>query len=208
MEFAAKDIHVLEAENTRLYGEIESLTDTLLTTLSKAIAAKDRSTKLHSIRVTEFSLLIGRHMGLPQDEIELLRRGALLHDVGKIGIQDYILLKPGELTEEEFGAIRRHPEIGARILEEAMPLSAVVPIVLHHHERYDGRGYPYGLKGTEIPLPARIVTVSDAFEAMTSNRTYRKALAFDRAIEELRLHAGTQFDPQIVDVCIDALITP
>lgn len=157
------------------------------------------------MRVTRYAVIIGVHMGLSQDNIELLRRGALLHDIGKIGIRDDILLKPGDLTKKEYDTLREHPEIGARILGQAGPLRLIVPLVLHHHERYDGKGYPHGLKGVDIPQGARIIAVADAFEAMTADRPYRDAFSPERAVNELQQNAGSQFDPDIVKAFMDVL---
>ncbi len=205
MDSDVRNILFLEMENARLCGEILSRTSNLLAILSKTIAAKDRATKLHSVRVTKYSMMIGRQLGLPEEEMELVYQGALLHDLGKIGISDNVLLKPDKLTLTEFETIQDHPKIGARILQAAPQFKAIVPTVLYHHERFDGRGYPNGLREVEIPLHARIICVSDSFEAMTASRPYRKAVSVEYAIDELRLHSGTQFDPEIVQAFIDAM---
>lgn len=195
----------LTIENTRLNSEISGLSLNLLKSLAMAIDARDNYTRMHSMRVTRYTVMIGVHMGLKQDDIEILHRGSLLHDIGKIGIRDDILLKPGELTEKEFKTFRKHPEIGARILGPEGPLRPIVPLVLHHHERYDGRGYPHGLKGMDIPGGARIIAVADAFEAMTADRPYRRALSAEKAVKEIRQNSGSQFDPVIVEAFMEVL---
>jgi len=195
----------LAMENTRLNNEISGLSLNLLKSLAMAIDARDNYTRMHSMRVTRYAVMIGAHMGLPQDDIEILRRGALLHDIGKIGIRDDILLKPGGLTEKEFDTFRKHPEIGARILGPEGPLRVIVPLVLHHHERYDGNGYPHGVKGADIPEGARIIAVADAFEAMTADRPYRRALSDEKAVMEMQQNTGSQFDPDIVRAFMEVL---
>lgn len=195
----------LAMENTRLNSEISGLSLNLLKSLAMAIDARDNYTRMHSMRVTRYAVMIGVHMGLSQDDIEILRRGSLLHDIGKIGIRDDILLKPGGLTEKEFETFREHPGIGARILGPEGPLRLIVPLVLHHHERYDGNGYPHGLKGEDIPVGARIIAVADAFEAMTADRPYRRALSVEKAVLEIQQNTGRQFDPDIVGAFMEVL---
>ncbi len=164
-------------------------------TLRYTVEAKDNYTKGHSDRVSAYSVLIGKSLGLPQSDIETLRIGGLFHDVGKIGISDSILLKNGKLTNEEYDEIKRHPIIGKNILSNAEIFEDIIPIVLYHHERYDGKGYPYGLSDKDIPFLARIVAVADAFDAMTSRRSYRDELDLEYVKEELKSKTGTQFDP-------------
>ena len=166
--------------------------------LAAALDARDPYTAGHSQRVADLSVAIGRQMQLPGADIETLRLGALLHDIGKIGVSDAVLRKPGKLTMEEFEQIKLHPTLGARILKPLRFLDAQLPIVELHHERPDGRGYPHGLKGEEIPLFARIVHVADAFDAMTSARAYRSALPVATAVAELWRLIGLDFDPQAV----------
>ncbi|MBI3049470.1 MAG: HD-GYP domain-containing protein [Acidobacteria bacterium] len=167
--------------------------------LAAAPDARDPYTAGHSERVSALSVLMGRQMLLGAEKLEILRLGALLHDVGKIGVSDEVLRKPGVLTSEEFEQLKRHPALGARILRQVPFLTPHVPIVELHHERPDGGGYPFGLRGDEIPVAARIVHVADAFDAITSARAYRPARGAAEALAELRRHAGTQFDPASVD---------
>jgi putative nucleotidyltransferase with HDIG domain len=163
-------------------------------TLANALDARDPYTAGHSIRVANLSVAIGRELRLPEGEIEALRLGALLHDIGKIGVSDTVLRKPGRLTPSEFDQIKLHPTLGARILKPLRILAAQVAIVELHHERPDGRGYPHGLRGEAIPVAARIVHVADAFDAMTSARAYRSGRPAAEAMAELVRHAGTDFD--------------
>ena len=189
----------LHIENTALYESLYSNLINTLNSLVHAIEAKDPYTRLHSQRVTYYALGIAETMGMSDRELEALRFAAPLHDIGKIGISDSILQKNGRPTEEEFDRIREHPELGAKILEPLGLLPDEESIILHHHERWDGGGYPAGLAGEEIPILARVVTVADAYDAMTSDRIYRRARSHDRAIEELYNHSGKQFDPDIVE---------
>jgi putative nucleotidyltransferase with HDIG domain len=172
--------------------------------LAEAVDAKDAYTRGHSERVGVYASKLGRELGLPRELIERIYISGLLHDVGKIGIPDRIITKPDRLTPEEYEEIKRHPEIGARILQPVAFLADVVPCVRHHHEWYDGSsgGYPSRLVGDQIPLPSRIILVSDTLEAMTSDRPYRKGMPLERVVAELRRFSGTQFDPQ----CVEAML--
>jgi putative nucleotidyltransferase with HDIG domain len=172
--------------------------------LAAAVDAKDSYTRGHSERVGVYASKLGRELGLPREVIERIYISGLLHDVGKIGIPDRIITKPDRLTPEEYEEIKRHPEIGARILQPVAFLADVVPCVRHHHEWFDGseRGYPARLIGDQIPLPSRIILVSDTLEAMTSDRPYRKGLPLEQVLAELSRFSGTQFDP----VCVDAML--
>ena len=176
--------------------------------LAAALDARDPYTAGHSERVSKSSVVIARQLGLPEAEVAVIRLGALLHDIGKIGLADDILQKPDPLTLEEFEQIKRHPALGARILRQVSFLEPHLSIVELHHERPDGHGYPFGLRGDEIPLAARIVHVADAYDAMTSARAYRPARPLSTAIAELRLYSGTQFDPECVRAFTEALKVP
>jgi len=178
---------------------LEDLHD-IVDALSTALDAKNSYMCGHSERVAELSLLMAQTMGLPLAEQERIHIGAHLHDIGKIGIPDAILNKPGKLTEEEFDTIRQHPEIGGTIVGKIKVFRSVSDIVRHHHERFDGKGYPDGLCGEEISLGARIVAVADSFDAMTTMRTYRSAFGVCEAIEEMERCGGSQFDPNIVEI--------
>ena len=174
--------------------------------LAAALDARDPYTAGHSERVSVLSVSIARALNLSADDIEVIRLGALLHDIGKIGISDEILRKPGPLTPEEYDAIKQHPTVGARILRSVPFLSRHIPIVELHHERPDGRGYPHGLRGDSTPLPARVVHVADAYDAMTSARAYRAARPPNDALQELWQCAGTEFDAEIVGALATALV--
>jgi len=173
--------------------------------LAAALDARDPYTAGHSERVSTLSVMMGRTMNLASNDLEILRLGALLHDIGKIGVSDGILRKTGPLTPEEFEQIKRHPALGARILRQVPFLAPHLPIVELHHERPDGRGYPFGLRGDQIPLAARIVHVADAFDAMTSARAYRAARPASQAFAELERFSETQFDPASVEALLAAM---
>lgn len=170
-----------------------------LSAWGKLLEMRDLETKGHSERVTELTLYLAREMGVKEEEIPHLRRGALLHDIGKIAIPDHILLKPGELTEEEKQIMQRHPIIAGEILSTIPPLQPAMDIPLYHHERWDGTGYPYGLRETQIPLPARIFAVIDVWDALLSDRPYRKAFPLREVQDYLRSQSGKQFDPQVAN---------
>lgn len=171
--------------------------------LGNAIDAKDPDTCSHSEEVAVVSLEIGLCMGLGAERCELLHIAGHLHDIGKIGVPDSILQKKGGLTAEEFGIVQLHPQVGAGIVAPVTSFAGndtIARSILHHHERYDGNGYPNGLKGEEIPLEARIIAVADTLSAMANNRPYREALSFSRIVDEIGRCSGTQFDPEVVRV--------
>ncbi|TFB19637.1 HD-GYP domain-containing protein [Filobacillus milosensis] len=184
----------------------QNLSESLITTLAAALDAKDPYTAGHSYRVSEYSVEIGKRANLSKDQLTNLRKSALLHDIGKIGINDSILLKDGKLSDEEFDEIKKHPIYGYDILTQVKPIEKVIPYlegVRHHHERYDGGGYPDGLKGEQIPLFGRIMAVADAFDAMTSDRPYRKGFTQEKALSILKEGKGTQWDAEFVDLFLE-----
>lgn len=187
------------ANNHRLFQDLEQLIIGITHTLVGAIEARDAYTSGHSDRVAMMGRALANQLGLSRDECQDIFLCGLLHDIGKIGVPDHILQKPGRLTDEEFAAIKTHPEIGARLLRGLRPLEKLLPGVLHHHESIDGSGYPHGLKGNEIPLMARILAVADAFDAMTSDRPYRTGMPLAKAESILRSGRGTQWDADVVD---------
>jgi len=191
--------------NARLIEELDELNWGTLYALARAIDAKSNWTAGHSERVTEVALKIGQNMGLDQKKLDDLHRGGLLHDIGKIGIPPEILDKAGKLTEEEYQLMREHVRIGARILEPIEAYGAVIPVVLHHHEYYDGSGYPDGLKGEGIDLGARIFTVADHYDALISDRPYRAGLPREKVIGFIKEDSGTKFDPNVVKAFLEVM---
>jgi len=189
----------ISIDNARLFQAVLGGYLDTIKALAAAVDAKDPYTAGHIDRVSSYSIEVGQELGFSDDEMTALRYGSILHDVGKIGIADAILGKPAPLTQEEFVIMSSHADIGSRMLEGIRFLSKAQPIARHHHETLDGRGYPDGLAGEAIPLGARIVCAVDAFDAMTTDRPYRKALTVEFAIGELRKKAGIQFDPQVVE---------
>lgn len=187
------------------YERLEKAYMESIQTIRYTVEAKDTYTRGHSDRVSEYSVLIGQKLGLSKEDIRRLEIGGLFHDVGKIGVPDNILQKNAKLTDDEYSEIKNHPTIGAQILSTASIFQDIIPIVKHHHERYDGNGYPSKLKGKEIPYLARITAVADAFDAMTSKRVYRDSLSIDIVISEIEKNKGTQFDPEIADAFLDIL---
>ena len=186
-------------ENATLFDDLHGLMMGLLHSLTSAVDAKDSYTCGHSERVALLSRHLAQQAGLDDDDVDQVYMAGLLHDVGKIGVPEIVLQKAGRLTAEEFDHMKRHPEIGARILADVKQLKPILPGVLHHHERWDGKGYPHALAGEKIPLMGRIICLADCFDAMTSNRTYRKALPVEVALCEIRRCSGTQFDPILAE---------
>jgi response regulator RpfG family c-di-GMP phosphodiesterase len=187
------------AKLNRALLEIDETYQATLEALAASLDARERETGRHSQRVMRFTVTLARQMGVSEEKLQGIARGALLHDIGKIGVLDSILLKPGQLTELEWSEMRKHPQIGYEILKGIPFLEDAREIVLCHQERWDGGGYPRGLYGDERPLGARIFTVADTLDAMTSNRCYRNALPYHVAREEITRCSGSQFDPQVVE---------
>jgi len=195
----SEEVERLYRELKIAFEQIRSTYDTTLEALMEALDTRDTETQGHSRRVSEYTVSVAKRLAVQEPELTQMKWGALLHDVGKIGVPDAILRKPGPLTPEEWVEMRKHPELGRRILAGIRFLDGAVPIVYCHQERYDGTGYPRGLKGDQIPLGARIFAVVDTLDAMTMNRPYRKALPYERARQEVIQFAGVQFDPRVVD---------
>ena len=183
---------VLEQANKIRFSYLNAIT-----ALAYALEAKDTYTSGHSQRVAELSAAIARELRLPRGHIDKLKLAGRLHDIGKIGVQESVLNKPGRLTEAEFEMVKLHPEIGEHILSPIVDSTEILKAVRSHHEQYDGKGYPDGLRKDEIPLAARILAIADAYEAMTSERPYRKSMSADAAREEIARHKGAHFDPEI-----------
>ena len=191
--------------NARLYSELKDVYLQVITTLNSIIELKDNYTKTHSENVTRYAVMVAGVMGMPQSDIETLRLACQLHDLGKIGIHDQILTKPGKLTPEEWEEMRQHPSKGVDILRPLSFLNEVISLVEQHHEWFNGKGYPRGLKGEEIDIRARIMAVCDSFDAMTTHRAYSPALTIEDAVNELIRCSGTQFDPNMVSVFLEMI---
>jgi len=209
-EKAIDDVNILvnEAEkemyNNKVYEIASNRSNTIMTIINTLYLKSPREER-HSSRVSELCQKIGRHYQLRDDEIKILKVMGNLHDIGKIAIDTRILDKPGTLNEEEWDEVKRHPEIGYRILSTANECAEMAEDILAHHERYDGTGYPKGLKGTEIPRRARVIAIADSFDAMTTKRTYRETFSYEEAIQEIRKNKGIQFDPEIADCFIQII---
>ena len=192
-------------ENASLYTSLENTYLDIVMALTSAIDVKDHYTKDHCKHVTKYGVAIAKELGLPKAQVDKIGQASQLHDIGKIGVHDYILTKPGSLTPEEWGEMKSHPLKGSIILKPLSFLGLVVKLVEQHHERYDGKGYPFAIKGEDIKLGARIMAVADSFDAMTTQRPYRKAMSRQEAVEELKKCSGAQFDPKIVDAFLRVL---
>ncbi len=212
-DFTRSDIEIFEGlarqaaiamERVRLYREINELFSSAIVALAEAMEAKDPYTRGHTRRVTDFSVAIAEELGLSPEKVLQVRTAAMLHDIGKIGMPDAILQKPGRVDEIERKVIQRHPQEGERILRPLQHLHEIIPGVAEHHERYDGTGYPRRLRGEEISLYGRIIAVADVFDALTSERCYRGALPVDVALEEMRTQAGRAFDPRVLEAFLRA----
>ncbi len=196
----AIDTYQLALTKKSLLKQLRELLYTTIQAISEALDEKDTYTHGHSKRVTLYALILGRAMNLDTATLEKLQLAGLLHDIGKIGTPERILNKPGGLTHEEFDVIKKHPRKGKDILKDIKQLKDISSWLRSHHEKYDGTGYPDSLKGEEIPLPARILAVADTYDAMTSDRSYRKGLPHEVALDEIKRCSNTQFDPMVVDV--------
>jgi len=200
------------AEVRNLKNKIEKLTRSgnenvaeAILAFAKALEAKDQSTGIHAEKTVRYAVGIARAFDFPREVVINIEQAAILHDLGKVGVSERILRKKGRLTKKEFEEIKKHPQIGADILRPIHFMHDAIPFILYHHERWDGRGYPMGLKGLEIPLGARIIAIADVFEALTSNRSYRKAFTLPTATSMVREASGSQFDPKVVDVFLKVL---
>lgn len=203
-----EQMNTIKTINKQLHDKNEELERAYLDTigiLRQTVEAKDPYTRGHSDRVSEYSVLIGKKLGLDEKTLHILKIGGLFHDIGKIGIPDSILLKESKLSDEEYSQIKNHPMIGVHMLGDAAIFTDILPIVKHHHERYDGRGYPSQLVGDDIPYVARIAAVADTFDAMTSKRSYRDSLPIDVVRAEIERCSGSQFDPNIAKVFLDIM---
>jgi putative nucleotidyltransferase with HDIG domain len=192
-------------QTAALFDQLQEATVGIMQALGEAIESRDHYTSGHVEEVSGYAVELAAAMGLSHGDVETVRRGALLHDIGKIAVGETLLQKRGPLTEQEAEEMRQHPAIGAAIVQHVKSLSSVVPVVLYHQEKFDGSGYPQGLKGKEIPLGARIIAVTDAYHAMTSHRPYRQSLGHAHAVAELRRCAGTHFDPDVVEAFLQVL---
>lgn len=190
------------AEIKAAYDMLEATYDQTLASLTSALDARDRETEGHSLRVTHLAVKLGEVLGFPPEELKILERGSLLHDIGKIGISDTILHKPGPLNEDEWKIMKLHPDIGARIVAGIPFLEDTIPLIRHHQERWDGTGYPGALAGENIPTLARLFSIIDAFDALTSNRPYRTKISIEEALVYLQEQAGILFDPKLVDAFV------
>ncbi len=201
-----QDINQMADNLERMFNEQEEAYIQSLQSLAKALEAKDPYTAKHSARVSKFSVMLGRRIGLPEEELVLLKKGALMHDLGKIGIPDAILNKPGPLDDEEYEVMCNHPVDTAAIMQPLKRFKAFAEIAAWHHERWDGNGYPDGLKGEEIPLPARIVAIADTWDAMTGDRVYRKGMPIEKALSILeKEHHSGQWDPDLLERFIEMI---
>ncbi len=199
------DVNLLKKELEKLTRQANQGLIESIFAFAKTIELKDHYTGEHVEKTVHYATEVARELGLPKDEVDKIRKASILHDLGKIGISENILLKKGKLTKEEFDEIRKHPQIAVDILRPIQSLQGVIPMIYYHHERWDGGGYLNGLKGDEIPIGARIIAVSDVYEALTSDRPYRRAFPRDEAIRMVKESSGTQFDPKVVDAFLKVL---
>lgn len=199
------EIKKINSQLSDTYDKLENAYLESIQTLRYTVEAKDPYTRGHSDRVSEYSVLIGKKLNLSDEDLKILQLGGLFHDIGKIGVPDAILQKNAKLTDDEYSEIKNHPSIGVHILSTATIFKDIIPIVKHHHEKFDGTGYPSRLAGNDIPYLARIAAIADSFDAMTSKRVYRDSLSLDTVISEFNRCRGSQFDPDLTDVFLDIL---
>ncbi len=204
---ACFEIYQLNIDNHKLAGDLKELFLGTISAIMEALDAKDTHTSGRSKRVTYYSLKIGQAYGLPPDKMSELELAGLLHDIGMIGVPINILTKPDKLTEEEYELVKNHLNFGIKILQEIKQLNNIIRIVEYHHEHFNGKGYPYGLKGDEIPVESKIIAVADAYDGLTSERAYRKGLSHEEAVRIIKEATGTQFDPVIVEVFEKAIVS-
>ncbi len=213
-EFATGELQCLKViaskaayaiSNSKLYDDLEKAYLSTIMALANAVEARDRYTSGHTVRVTYLAELIAKELGWEDDRIFILTMGCSLHDIGKIGVPDSVLNKPGKLTAQEMSIMQRHPEVGARMIEGIAFLKPCAPFIISHHEQWDGSGYPHGLKGDGIPIEGRILAVADTFDAIVTDRPYRRGKSIEAAMQELRDFAGRQFDPDVVEIFVEAI---
>jgi len=192
----------ISTSRTQILRDLSELFYKTIKSIAYALDAKDKYTLGHSMRVTLYSLALAKHLNLSDDLLEEIETTGLLHDIGKIAIPEKILLKPGKLTIEEYEVIKTHPALGGKLVSGIEKLKLISNWLKSHHERYDGRGYPEGLSGEQIPISSRIIAIADTYDAMTSDRSYRKALSHEEAIKEIRTCSGTQFDPNLAELFV------
>lgn len=202
---SAIEVYQLNMDNQELTKDFNNLFSGTIKAITEALDAKDSFTYGRSRRVTNLGLATGKKLGLPESELIKLEIAGLLHDIGMIGVPEDVLKKEGKLTAEEYEEIKKHVEHGINILSEIKYLRPVLDIIKYHHERVDGKGYPYGLKGDEIPISAKIITVADAYDGMISDRAYRKSLSSEEAVEEIKKLAGSQFDKKVVNAFVEVI---
>src|SRR5712692_5307652 len=207
MQLLEQTVNERTVELRRMLLRLHDASEITLEALVAALDAREHETQAHSKRVSEYTLYLAREMSVDASQLDVIRRGAMLHDIGKIGISDAILLKPGKLTDEEWIDMQKHPQIGYWILDGIEALKPASNVVLSHHERFDGAGYPSKLSRNDIPLGARIFSVTDCLDVMTSDRPYRKALTFEEARTEITQFSGTQFDPEVVKYFLHVPLT-
>jgi HD-GYP domain-containing protein (c-di-GMP phosphodiesterase class II) len=199
------DIKMLKGRLVRLTKKANQNLVEAIFAFAKTIELKDHYTGEHVENTVRYATEIAKALSLPAEEIELVKQASMLHDLGKVGVSENILLKKSKLNKKEFDEIKRHPQIGADIIRPIQYLRDIIPFIFYHHERWDGHGYPSGIKGEEIPMGARIIALADVYQALTSDRPYRKAYSKKKAIQIIKEGSGTQFDPKIVDIFLKIL---